>query len=240
MTPSDRLILALDHEDPKEAIHLVDRLSGRIKTFKVGSALFTHAGPSLVREIQKRGGAVFLDLKFHDIPNTVAGAALQAARLGVQMLTLHTLGGREMMHKTAERVREAVLRERIPAPLLLGVTILTSFDQAMLQETLSSPSSLEEMVVHLARLAHEEGMDGAVASPRELPLLRKDLPRSFRLVTPGIRLSSGNHQDQRRVADPRQAIAQGADYIVVGRPILESKNPIETVEAILREMESPG
>lgn len=237
MTPSDRLIFALDLEDPKEAMRLVDQLSGRIKTFKVGSVLFTAAGPSLIHEIQKRGGAVFLDLKFHDIPNTVAGAALQATRLGVRMLTLHTLGGREMMRKTAETVREAALREQIPAPLLLGVTILTSFDQGMLQETLNSPSSLEEMVVHLARLAHEEGMDGAVASPQELQLLRKGLPSSFRLVTPGIRLSSGEHQDQRRVATPRQAIEAGADYLVVGRPILESTNPIETIDTILRQME---
>lgn len=237
MTPSDRLILALDLDDPQEAIRLVDQLSGRIRIFKIGSVLFTAAGPSLIHEIQKRGAGVFLDLKFHDIPNTVAGAVLQATRLGVLMLTLHTLGGREMMRKTVETVREAALRERIPAPLLLGVTILTSFDHPMLQETLSTPSSIEEMVVHLARVAQEEGMDGAVSSPQELPLLRKDLPPSFRLVTPGIRLLAGEHQDQRRVATPRQAIEAGADYIVVGRPILESKRPIETIEAILREME---
>lgn len=239
MTPLDRLILALDQDDPKEAIRLVDQLSGRIKTFKIGSILFTVAGHPLIHEIQKRGAGVFLDLKFHDIPNTVAGAALQATRLGVQMLTLHTLGGREMMRKAVETVREAALREHIPAPLLLGVTILTSVDQTTLQETLSTPSSIEEMVVHLARVADEAGMDGAVASPQELRLLRKDLPSPFRLVTPGIRLSSGEHQDQRRVATPRQAIEAGADYIVIGRPILESKDPIGTIEAILKEME-PG
>jgi len=240
MHSSERLILALDQNDPKEAVRLVDQLSGRIKTFKIGSILFTAAGPPLIHEIRKRGAGVFLDLKFHDIPNTAAGAALQATRLGVQMVTLHTLGGREMMRHTVETVREAAVRENISAPLLLGVTILTSVDQTMLRETLSTPSSLEEMVVYLARAAHEAGMDGAVASPQELRLLRKDLPPPFRLVTPGIRLFSGDQQDQRRVATPRQAIEAGADYIVVGRPILESKHPIETIEAILREVESAG
>lgn len=220
MTSSESLILALDVDHPKEAIRLVDQLTHRIRIFKIGSVLFTAAGPSLIHEIQKRGAGVFLDLKFHDIPDTVAGAALQATRLGVRMLTLHTLGGREMMRKTVETVREAALRERIPAPLLLGVTILTSFDQTMPQETLSTPSSVEERVVHLARIAHEAGMDGAVASPHELKILRKDLPPPFRLITPAIRLSSGEYQDQRQVATPRQAIEEGADYIVVGRPIL--------------------
>ncbi|MBI3805157.1 MAG: orotidine-5'-phosphate decarboxylase [Nitrospirae bacterium] len=239
MTARDRLILALDLPDPKEAIQLVDALSGQIRLFKVGSTLFTAAGPALVQEIQKRGAAVFLDLKFHDIPNTVAGAVLQAARLGVRMLTLHTLGGKEMMRRAVDQLRETAQREQTAPPLLLGVTILTSFDPPTLQETLSTPSSVEEMVLHLARLAEETGMDGAVASPQELTLLRSDLPPSFRLVTPGIRLLSGAHHDQKRPATPQQAIAAGADYIVVGRPILESKNRSETIEAILREMEPP-
>ncbi|MFY9269779.1 MAG: orotidine-5'-phosphate decarboxylase [Candidatus Manganitrophaceae bacterium] len=240
MTPSDRLILALDLTDPKAAIDLVERLSGRIRIFKIGSILFTNAGPSLINEIQNRGGEVFLDLKFHDIPNTTAGAALQAARLGVRMLTLHTLGGKEMLQTTRETVHQAAIREQFPLPFLLGVTILTSMDQTALQQTLSSPSSTEEMVVHLARLADEAGMDGVIASPLELKLLRKALPTPFLLITPGIRPLSVERQDQKRTAPPRLAIEMGADYIVVGRPILEAKDPVIAVENLLKEMETGG
>ncbi|HLG21425.1 MAG TPA: orotidine-5'-phosphate decarboxylase [Candidatus Manganitrophaceae bacterium] len=238
--PVDRLILALDLPDPKEALRRVDELAGLIRIFKVGSTLYTASGPPLIQEIKKRGGEVFLDLKFHDIPNTVAGATLQAARQGVRMMTLHTLGGREMIRKGVEAVREASGRGEILPPLLIGVTVLTSLDQAQLKETMKTSLTLEAMVLHLANLAREEGLDGVVASPRELVSLRKRLLPPFRLVTPGIRLDSDSSDDQKRFGTPRQAIYDGADYLVVGRPILESKDKIKTVQAILSEIKEAG
>jgi orotidine-5'-phosphate decarboxylase len=236
MAPSSRLILALDVSESKAALRIVDQLRGLVQTFKVGPILYTSVGPLLLREIQDRGCGVFLDLKFHDIPHTVAHAVLEAARMGVRMLTLHALGGSEMMRRTREILDTAAAREGIPSPALLGVTILTSTDSAHLQETFRSPLSLSEMVVHLTDLACRSGMDGVVASPWELPLLSR-WPASFKKVTPGIRMAPEQIvDDQKRCATPRQAIRDGADFIVVGRPILDATDRVRMTEAILTEI----
>ncbi len=238
MIPSNKLVLALDVQDPKEALRILDQLCGLVQTFKVGPILYTRTGPTVIREIQERGGDVFLDLKFHDIPHTVACAVLEAARLGVRMVTLHALGGSEMMQRTREALNAFSEREGLPSPALLGVTVLTSTDSTRLRETFRSTLSLREMVVHLADLACQSGMDGVVASPWELPLLAKRFPVSFKKVTPGIRLASESleaEDDQKRFATPQQAIRDGADFIVVGRPILEAKDRIRTTEAFLSD-----
>ncbi len=230
---SSKLILALDISDSKEALRIVDKLSTLIQIFKIGSTLFTASGPSILDEIRKRGAEVFLDLKYHDIPHTVADAIRQAVKHDVKMITLHTLGGIEMMKQGVEVVQKAAGSR---PPLLLGVTVLTSFEQNSMQETLQTPLSVTEMVLHLAQTASDTGLDGVVASPWEVALLRKNFPSPFKLVTPGIRPKLGQKQDQNRSATAKQAITDGADYIVVGRPILESKNMVRATEAILAEI----
>ncbi len=233
---SSKLILALDLSDPQKALRIVDKLIGLIRIFKVGSTLFTAFGPSVIDEIKKRGGEVFLDLKYHDIPHTVADAIRQVMKRDVRMVTLHTLGGIEMMKKGVEAVQKTAKKR---PPLLLGVTVLTSFEQNKMQETLQTSLSMTQMVLHLARTASDAGLDGVVASPWEVALLRKSFPSPFKLITPGIRPELGQKQDQNRSATPRRAIRDGADYIVVGRPILESKNMVRATEDILAEIEQP-
>ena len=235
---SSKLILALDMPDPKEALRVVDQLRGLVQRFKIGPILYTRAGPPLLRKIQERGGDLFLDLKFHDIPRTVACAVLEAARLGVRMLTLHVLGGEAMMKQARDALNTFSVHAGAPSPMLLGVTILTSTDSACLETTLRTPLSLEEMVVHLANLACQNGLDGVVASPWELPLLRR-FPPPFKKVTPGIRLAPTHPErgeDQKRRATPQQAIRDGADFIVVGRPILDAADRIEMTRTFLAEI----
>jgi orotidine-5'-phosphate decarboxylase len=228
----DRLIVALDAADLAAAEALVERLAGVVHHFKVGSALFTAAGPAAVEMVRKRGGRVFLDLKYHDIPATVAGAVEAAARLGVGLLTVHASGGVAMLRAAATAARAAG-KDR---PRIVAVTVLTSLDRAALQRELGVPVAVEGHAVHLAALAREAGCDGVVASPREAARLRAILGPDALIVTPGIRLAGGSGDDQARTATPATAVRAGADYLVVGRPITGAADPAAAATAILAEM----
>jgi orotidine-5'-phosphate decarboxylase len=228
MTPKDRLIVALDLSAPDEARALVDRLSGVVGMFKVGSHLFTEAGPPFVRELVSRGEKVFLDLKYHDIPNTVANAVGRAAELGVSLLTVHALGGRAMLEAAMGALPAMGTR-------VLAITILTSHAEDSLGE-LGIEGSLHDNVARLARLAKEAKVDGVVASPHEVGLVRAACGPDFLVVTPGIRPSGSEKGDQARAATPEAALAAGADYIVVGRPILQASDPRAAAEAIVASL----
>ncbi len=230
MNARERLIVALDVPSAEAARSLVDRLAGRVGLFKVGHQLFTAAGPSFVREMVARGERVFLDLKYHDIPNTVAGAVAGATQLGVSLLNVHGLGGRAMMEAAVGALPAMGTR-------LLAVTILTSHDDASLVEV-GVGGSLSSSVERLARLALDCGMDGVVASPHEIGLIRAACGAELLIVTPGIRPAGSARGDQSRVATPAGALAAGADYLVVGRPISEAADPAAAADLVVREMES--
>lgn len=232
----ERLIIALDVETAREARELFLRLRATAGMFKIGSQLFTAAGPALVREIVDGGARVFLDLKFHDIPNTVAAAGVEAARLGVSMFNVHALGGSEMMRRTREAVLEASEREGFKRPVILAVTALTSADLAALTEVCISCKP-ETLVARLSSLAASCGLDGVVASPREVALVRESVSaEGFLVVTPGVRPAGSVRDDQKRVMTPREAIEAGADYLVLGRAILKAPDPLRAAESILEEM----
>jgi orotidine-5'-phosphate decarboxylase len=233
-----RLVLALDVESVNDAIDLVNRFRGLVGMFKVGSQLFTAAGPQIVERIVEAGAPVFLDLKFHDIPQTVAGAAAAATRLGVKIFNVHATGGSEMMKRAAESAQSAANDAGIKPPIILGVTVLTSSDARTLQEC-GVDSSVEEQVKRLAGLCSVSGMDGVVASPREIQLIRSTVqdPR-FVILTPGVRPAGSSINDQKRVMTPAEAIHAGADFIVVGRAILAAPYPEAVAGAILAEMEA--
>jgi orotidine-5'-phosphate decarboxylase len=214
----------------------VTALRPRVVRFKVGLELFTACGPPLVREILERGGQVFLDLKLHDIPHTVARAAVAASRLGVGMMTLHVSGGPFMARRAADEVEAHCQIHRIPRPKLLGVTVLTSLDQAAL-ESVGVLRPIEDQVVALAELARQSGLDGVVCSPREIPLVREACGREFVIVTPGVRPAGEAEDDQARTLTPRAAVEAGADWIVVGRPVINAADPLAAAEAILLEMD---
>ena len=234
----EKLIVALDVESDATARRMFDALRGQAGMFKVGSRLFTSAGPAVVREIIAAGGRVFLDLKFHDIPAVVAAASREATRLGVSIFTIHAAGGREMMERAAEACAETAAREGIEKPSVVGVTVLTSSDETTLAETGVKVSSTVEQVIRLARLAEGSGMDGVVASPHEIAPVRETIRRrGFIIVTPGVRPRGTAHDDQKRVMTPGEAVAAGADYLVVGRAILNAADPSRAAEAIIEEME---
>jgi len=228
----DRLIVALDTPDLAAAETLVERLGGVVSHFKVGSVLFTAAGPAAVEMVRKRGGRVFLDLKYHDIPATVTGAVEAAVRLGVGLLTVHASGGAAML-RAAAAAAGAAGRDR---PQVVAVTVLTSLDRAALHRELGVPIAVEGQVVHLAALAREAGCDGVVASPREAGRLRAILGPAAVIVTPGIRPAGGSADDQARIATPAIAVRAGADYLVVGRPITGAADPAAAAAAILAEI----
>lgn len=235
-TVDNKLIVALDVETPLRARELFSALRDVAGMFKIGSQLFTAAGPGFVREIVAAGSRVFLDLKFHDIPNTVAAASREAARLGVSIFNVHAAGGSEMMRRTAEAVTEVSEREVLPRPIVIAVTVLTSADAATLDEV-GVPFNPQEQVLKLARLAESCGIDGVVASPQEVALLRSAIGRgSFVLVTPGVRPAGATAHDQKRVMTPAEAVRAGADYLVVGRAILEAPDPAAAAQKILEEM----
>jgi orotidine-5'-phosphate decarboxylase len=232
----DRLIVALDVETGREARELVAQLREYAGMFKIGSQLFTAAGPAIVREIVATGARVFLDLKFHDIPNTVAAAGVEAARLGVAMFNVHALGASRMMRRTLEAVTETSAREGFARPLIIAVTALTSADSAALEEV-GIPSGPEALVARLARLTEECGLDGVVASPREVALVREAVPqREFLIVTPGVRPKGTALDDQKRTMTPAEAVQAGADYLVMGRAILKASDPQRACTEIVEEM----
>jgi orotidine-5'-phosphate decarboxylase len=224
------LILALDVETRAEAIRTLEPLKEWLRWVKIGLQLFTAHGPDLVREVGGMGFQIFLDLKLHDIPNTVAKSVASIAPLPVGMLTIHTSGGREMM--AWARKAQA---DHAPDLLLLGVTVLTSLDTAAINET-GVPASAGDQVARLATLAVGSGMRGLVCSPQEIAALRGVLPPGIKLVTPGIRPAGASADEQKRVMTPAEAAAAGADYIVVGRPILKAPDPAAAVAAILSEL----
>jgi len=233
----ERLVLALDVDNFESAEDLVFRLRDYVGIFKVGSQLFTSEGAKIINMINKAGAKVFLDLKFHDIPNTVKGAAESATKLGVYVFTIHTSGGYEMMKAAADAARETSIKLGIKKPFVLGVTVLTSIDQQVLKKEMGVKKSLKEQVVYLAKLAKSAGLDGVVASPQEIREIRVSCGEDFIILTPGIRPKSRFLDDQKRVMTPKQALKQGADFLVIGRPIRNAKNPVEAAQDILKEME---
>ncbi len=230
-----RLIVALDAPDLKAAKKLVDILYPTIEIFKIGSFLFTSCGPEVVKMVQKAGGRVFLDLKFHDIPNTVANASGAVAKLGVFMFNVHAFGGVNMMAAAVDSARKIAAIATIPKPLVLAVTVLTSMDGPDLRQ-LGILRNTEEEVLHLAMLAKDAGCDGVICSVEETAHIRKNLGSNFVIVAPGIRLAGADLSDQKRTATPHHAIEAGADYIVVGRPIIEAADPLAAAKKILEEM----
>jgi len=232
----ERLIVALDLDDLELATELVRSLAREVGMFKIGKQLFTHAGPQAVRLIQDLGGEIFLDLKFHDIPNTVAKAAIEATRLGVKMFNVHASGSLEMMRFTVKEVERVSRQQKLRRPIMLGVTVLTSLGQEDLQR-LGVEHKIADQVVRLALLTKEAGMDGVVASPHEVTDIRQACGQRFVIVTPGIRPADSQRNDQQRVMTPGHAVRAGVDYIVVGRPILEAQNPIMAARGIVAEME---
>lgn len=233
----NKLIVALDVESAAEARRLVNTLRGVVGMFKIGSQLFTAAGPALVREIVESGERVFLDLKFHDIPNTVAAAGVEAARLGVSIFNVHAAGGSEMMRRTFDAVSEVVDLEKLQRPAVIAVTVLTSSNSNTLRE-IGLSDDVYDVVRSLALLAEASGLDGVVASPLELGIVRSAVKKpGFLVVTPGVRPAGSARGDQKRVTTPREAILAGADYLVVGRPILESPDPARAAQSIIDEMQ---
>jgi len=232
---AEKLIVALDFHTLDEAGELIDKLEGNVGTFKVGSRLFTSTGPEAVKLVKDKGAKVFLDLKYHDIPKTVAEACEAAAEIGAEMLTLHTFGGFDMMESAVKLMWS---REKANRPLLLGVTVLTSLNEAALQDIVgTSERKIQEEVLLLARLAQSAGLDGVVASPHEIEDIKRQCGTEFVVVTPGVRPKGEDKGDQARVRTPGEAVAAGADYIVVGRPIIWAKDPKAAAVAILEEME---
>lgn len=236
----NKLIVALDVDNVQRARELVSALRGVAGMFKIGMQLFTAAGPALVREIISSGERVFLDLKYHDIPNTVARAGAEATRLGVSIFNIHAAGGSEMMRRTAASVSECAAAEGLSRPLVIAVTVLTSANEAAVAEVgFGTPPA--DLVPRLALLAEASGMDGVVASPREVHIVRSVVKRpDFVVVTPGVRPTGAALFDQKRVSTPREAILAGADYIVVGRPILDAPDPAQAAQEILDELELSG
>ena len=233
--PKDKIIFALDVDHFADAQKWVNLLKDHVGVFKVGKQLFTHAGPKVVDMIRQKGQKVFLDLKYHDIPNTVAKAGEEATKLNVTMFNLHALGGIEMMKKTVEASRAMAKSLGVPKPIILAVTILTSMDENALREVGIQGSLLEE-VGRLASLASKAGIDGVVASPQETGMIRERCGEKFLIVTPGIRAPSDKKDDQKRTLTPKEAISAGANYLVIGLPIKEAKDPLEAVQKIIEDI----
>jgi orotidine-5'-phosphate decarboxylase len=235
-TAKDRLILALDVDNDQDAVAIVAELRDSVGMFKVGHQLFTAYGPDIVRRIIGMNGRVFLDLKYHDIPNTVAKASAEAVKLGVSIFNVHALGGIDMMKAAAESAKETAGKHKLPGPTVLAVTILTSMDEKIMRKELKITRSLQREVAHLARLAQRAGMHGVVASPQEIKMLRRAVRGEFVILTPGVRPVWAEKDDQKRVMTPGEAVRSGADYIVVGRPVLKASDRKAAVKKILEDI----
>ncbi len=233
---SEKIAIALDFDDFDYARQIMDKLGDSAKLYKVGSQLFTKVGPIIIKEIKNRGKKIFLDLKFHDIPNTVAKASESVVELGVDMFNIHISGGMEMMINSVLATGSKAVQLGIKRPILLGVTILTSIDIKEWQNLFDTKRDLESQIIHLAKLARSAGLDGVVASPREIKLIREELGHNFIILTPGIRIEKLEDDDQKRVMTPSQAFLEGADYIVIGRPIYQSPDPASIFEKILDQI----
>ncbi len=231
MDAARRIILALDTDSLGEACRWVDRFRGRLELFKIGSQLFTSVGPAAVEGVKGRGGMVFLDLKYHDIPNTVRGAVRAATGLGVTFLDVHALGGAVMIRSALEAAKEEAERRLVTPPKILAVTILTSLDEPQL-DAMGLCGGVRSSVLRLAEMAVEAGAHGVVASPREVTALRKALGEGVILVTPGIRADREERHDQKRIMGAKEALEAGADYLVMGRGLLEAEDPM----AVLAEL----
>ncbi len=232
MQKQPSIIVALDHATGEEALNFLPELDPALCHVKIGSILFTHYGPSLLHKIMQRGFSLFLDLKFHDIPQTVAGACRSAAELGVWMVNVHVAGGPSMLAAARDALQAYPAHKR---PLLIGVTVLTSLNDDDLR-IIGYQNNAADMVIRFAKLACEAGLDGIVCSAHEARLLREHLPSDFLLVVPGIRLAADAQGDQKRVMTPRDALAAGADYLVIGRPITEAAHPRQALSQILTEI----
>ena len=227
-----KIVVALDFAEAKPALDFVDRIDPALCRVKVGKELFTAEGPRFVEQLVKRDFGVFLDLKFHDIPNTVAKACESASKLGVWMVNVHASGGRAMMEAARNAVEKSAHR-----PILIAVTVLTSMDQAALNE-IGVPGELRDQVLRLATLTEQSGLDGVVCSAQEASLLRQSVRKDFCLVTPGIRPASASKDDQSRVVTPADALRQGSSYLVIGRPVTQAPDPLAALAAIHEEIAS--
>jgi orotidine-5'-phosphate decarboxylase len=235
MSMRNPIIAALDVPSAEQALKLAEQIAPAVGAFKIGKELFVAAGPDIVKQIRATGAAVFLDLKFHDIPNTVAKAVASAVRLDVQMLTIHTSGGLEMMRAAEASAQQTAAQSGRSAPLVLGVTVLTSFNSDTLAEIGCQPN-VGAQVERLASLAAKAGLRGLVCSPLEIADLRQLLPSHIQLVTPGIRTGAEKTDDQKRTFTPREAIQAGASWLVIGRPIYAAENPRAAAEKILTSL----
>ena len=235
MANKNPIIAALDVPSAEQALKLAEQIAPAVGAFKIGKELFVAAGPDIVKRVRDTGAAVFLDLKFHDIPNTVAKAIASATRLDVQMTTIHTSGGSEMMRAAEKSAQDTAKILGLPAPLVLGVTVLTSSTNETLAE-LGIEADTEKQVLRLAQLAVKSGLRGLVCSPLEIVALRKILPAHIQLVTPGIRTGAEKADDQKRTLTPREAMDAGASWLVVGRPIYAAENPRAAAEKILESI----
>ncbi len=229
------IIAALDVPTVDEALPLAEQIAPFVGAFKVGSQLFTNSGPELIKRLRKQGATVFLDLKFHDIPNTVSKAVAAAARLDIQMLTVHAAGGLEMMEAAQESARRTAREAGHETPLVLGVTVLTSMDDRALGQ-IGVETHVQKQVDRLARLAMAAGLRGLVCSPLEIAQLRRILPAGIQLVTPGIRVAQEKADDQRRTLGAKEALQAGADWLVIGRPIYGAPDPRGAAESILASL----
>jgi orotidine-5'-phosphate decarboxylase len=231
-----KIIVALDVENEKEAYDLVKLLSPPVSCYKVGMRLYTACGPRIIQGLKELGVKVFLDLKFHDIPNTVASTVEVAAGFGIEMFNIHLSGGREMIQAAVKAAGQSAEESGKAKPLVLGVTVLTSLNEKMLRGEVGIEKQLEQHVVDLSLMGKECGINGVVASPREAALIRKECGAEFLIVSPGVRPLWAASGDQQRVFTPRLAMEAGADYMVIGRPIIEHRSPREALEMILSEI----
>lgn len=238
MQAKERIILPLDVSSENEALNMVKDLKDLVGVFKVGLELFNSLGPDIINSAKNAGAErVFFDSKLHDIPNTAAGAARAAVRMGVWMFNVHATGGSAMMRAASESARKEAQKLGIKPPMIIGVTMLTSINQHTLNEELEVPSAVESHVVHLARLAQDSGLDGVVASPHEIALIKKACGMDFLVVTPGVRPAWADANDQKRIMTPAEAVENGADYLVIGRAITAATNRREAAQKIIAEME---